>query len=80
MLDEYFTNEAAWELIASKLEANHPVEIIELQKPMGKKGYVMIISLEPDKPPLYIKLQLGSGVIYGRSFHYSKEGNRKSKK
>ncbi|MCY4314299.1 MAG: hypothetical protein OXD44_11535 [Gammaproteobacteria bacterium] len=80
LLDEYFTNEAAWELIASKLEENHPVEVVELQKPKGKKGYVMVVNLEPGKPPLYVKLQQGSGVIYGRSFHYSKERNRKSKK
>ena len=31
----------------------------------------MKIDIEPGQPQLYIKLQLGSGVIYGRSFHYS---------
>ena len=31
----------------------------------------MKIDIEPGQPQLYIKLQLGSGAIYGRSFHYS---------
>ena len=67
----YFTRTSAWELIADKLEDGHDVETIELQKPPGAKGYVMKINLEPNKPYLYVKLQLGSGKIIGRSFHYS---------
>ena len=31
----------------------------------------MKIDIEPGRPQLYIKLQLGSGKIIGRSFHYS---------
>ena len=72
MLDTHFSDAAAWELIASRLEDGHEVETIELQKPPGATGYVMKINLEPDAPTLYIKLQLGSGQIIGRSFHYSK--------
>ena len=67
----HFTHASAWELIADKLEDGHDVETIELQKPPGAKGYVMKIDLEPSSPPLYVKLQLGSGKIIGRSFHYS---------
>ena len=67
----YFTHASAWELIADKLEDGHDVEIVELRKPPGAKGYVMKIDLEPNKRPLYVKLQLGSGKIIGRSFHYS---------
>ena len=70
-LDTHFTDAAAWELIASKLEDGHPVEIVELEKPRGATGYVMKIAIEPDRPLLYVKLQLGSGKIIGRSFHYS---------
>ena len=72
MLDTHFSDAAAWELIASKLEDGHDVETVELQKPPGATGYVMKIDLEPDAPTLYVKLQFGSGQIIGRSFHYSK--------
>ena len=71
VLDTHFTDAAAWELIASKLERGHAVEIIELHHPPGRTGYVMMIDIEPGQPQLYVKLQLGSGKIIGRSFHYS---------
>ncbi len=71
ILDRYFTKAGAWEFIAARLEVGHPVEIVELRKPPGAKGYVMKIDIEPDQPQLYVKLQLGSGMIIGRSFHYS---------
>ena len=32
-------------------------------------------TIEPDRPQLYVKLQLGSGKIIGRSFHYSDRSN-----
>ena len=70
-LDRYFTKAGAWEFIATRLEAGHPVEIVELRKPPGAKGYVMKIDIEPGQPQLYVKLQLQSGKIIGRSFHYS---------
>ena len=72
MLDTYFTNAAAWKFIASKLEGGHPVEVMELQKPAGAKGYVMKIYIEPGQSRLYVKLQPGSGQVIGRNFHYSK--------
>ena len=31
----------------------------------------MKIDIEPGQPQLYVKLQLQSGKIIGRSFHYS---------
>ena len=71
ILDSYFTDSSAWELIANKLENEHPVEVVELRKPPGAKGYVMKVDIESGKPQLYIKLQLGSGQVIGRSFHYS---------
>lgn len=74
VLDTHFTDASAWELIASKLEDGHPVEIVELDKPPGATGYVMKIDIEPGHPLLYVKLQLGSGKIIGRSFHYSERG------
>ena len=71
LLDGYFTDAAAWDLIASKLEDGHPVEVIELEHPKGRTGYVMKIELDPEDRALYVKLQLGSGKIIGRSFHHS---------
>ncbi len=71
LLDTHFTDAAAWELIASRLEDGQPVEVVELRKPAGTTGYVMMIDIEPGQPHLYVKLQLGSGTIIGRSFHYS---------
>ena len=70
-LSPYFTDGGAWDLIADKLEAGHDVEVVELRKPRGSKGYVMKIRLGPSEPLLYVKLQLGSGTVIGRSFHYS---------
>ena len=32
----------------------------------------MMINLGADEPSVYVKLELGSGQIFGRSFHYSK--------
>lgn len=72
ILDTYFTESAAWDFIASKLENGHPVEVVELRKPIGTRGYVMKIDTYPDEPQIYVKLQLGSGKVIGRSFHYSK--------
>ena len=58
ILDTHFTDAAAWEFIASRLEDGHPVEIVELRKPAGSTGYVMRIEIEPSRPKLYVKLQL----------------------
>ena len=71
ILDEYFTKISAWEHIATQLENGHPVETVKLREPPGAEGYVMKIDIEPGKPRLYIKLQLGPGKIIGRGFHYS---------
>ena len=72
-LDPYFTDTTAWEFIASRLEAGEDVEVIELKKPKGAKGYVMKIDLGPSMPKLYVKLQMGSKKVIGRSFHYSEQ-------
>ena len=71
MLLPYFDDHAAWELIASRLEGGHEVETVALDQPRGRKGYVMKIDLNPGRPRLYVKLQLGSGEVIGRSFHES---------
>ena len=64
-----FTAAGAWEFIADLLEKGHPIERIELRKPPGKAAYAMEVPTE--QGDIYIKLQLRSGVVLGRSFHYS---------
>ena len=74
-----FTDASAWEYIADLLESGHPVEVIELDKPPGAKGYVMHSQIEAGKPNLYIKIQLGAGKVIGRSFHYTRIKYEKGK-
>lgn len=65
-----FTPIRAWEYLADHLDAGHPVEVIILDLPPGKKGYVLKIA-QPNRKILYIKLQLCPPGVHGRSFHYS---------
>jgi len=69
-----FTDPGAWEFIAALIETDHPVEEVELTNPAGKKGYVMLVDMGTEVPLLYIKVQMGSGRVIGRSFHYSHHG------
>jgi hypothetical protein len=67
---EPFTDATAWELVADLLEdPTVAVEEVLLESPPGKRGYVIQTSLNARR--LYVKVQLGSGKIIGRSFHYS---------
>ena len=70
-LSPTYTDGAAWELIATRLDEGHEAEVVDLRKPPGAKGYVMKISLGHDEPDVYVKLQLRGRQIVGRSFHYS---------
>lgn len=79
VVEPNFTDESAWELIADQLEAGCEVKTIELRQPRGKIGYVMEIDFEQNQPIIYIKIQLGSGVIFGRSFHYSYYPNKEQR-
>ena len=67
-----FTEAGAWDFIADLLEAGHPLQSMILDHPPDKIGYVMKVSGGAGEREIYIKLQLGSGKIYGRSFHYSR--------
>src|SRR2546422_2504799 len=71
-----FTDGGAWELIADRLDAGHPLMEVDLMKPLGKKGYVMLIDIGDGKAPIYVKLQLGCRRVIGRSFHRSESGTR----
>lgn len=68
-----FTEAASWEYVISQLEAGFIIETVPLRYPPGKRkrGFVMKLPGAPGRPLIYVKLQLGSGVVYGRSFHDS---------
>ena len=65
-----FTSPGAWDFISEMLQKPETIlEEIELEKPRGKKGYVL--KIKTDDGDIYIKLQFGQGgTIIGRSFHY----------
>lgn len=67
---DFFTDAGAWEFIAELLDGGHPLHPVQLEEPPGRTGYVMKVDLK-DERRLYIKLQLGTGKVIGRSFHYS---------
>jgi len=70
---EVFTEDGAWKYVAEMIERGVQIEIIELDQPPGKTGYTMLLPSHDPKSPIYVKLQLGSGVVIGRSFHYSEK-------
>jgi hypothetical protein len=65
-----FTDTAAWEFVARCLESLVDLDRVQLEKPAGKIAYVFTVPIGASV--LYVKLQLGSGSVIGRSFHYSK--------
>lgn len=72
-IDGFFTDETAWTFVADRLDQGEYVQPKVLDKPLGSKAYVMKIAIGSDLPMLYVKLQLGSGKVWGRSFHYSRD-------
>ncbi len=77
---DFFTDAGAWHFIADLLESGHPIEEVSLRQPPGKLAYVMLVESTPGQPRIYIKLQLGSGSVIARSFHYSAESKVDGKK
>jgi hypothetical protein len=66
-----FTRRGAWHFIQEQLENRCAIEAVILDAPPGKTAYTMLLDVGGDKPDLYVKVQLGSGFVIGRSFHYS---------
>lgn len=72
---EAFSDDSAWAFIADLIGNGHKIEMIELKKPPGKKGYVLLCDgYAGDK--IYMKIMMGSGKVIGRSFHISINKNR----
>lgn len=67
---DYFTEDAAWAFIAELVESGHEIEVLSLDNPPGKKGYVMKAPSVGNET-IYIKFMLGDDCVYGRSFHPS---------
>jgi hypothetical protein len=66
-----FTEAGAWDFVAEMLEAGHFMDTLILDNPRGAKAYVLIVAQVVGVPSIYVKVQLGSGCVIGRSFHYS---------
>lgn len=66
-----FGDASAWHFIANLLETDHPFQKVNLRVPPGAIAYETEVSLAPDLPKLYIKVQSRNGRILGRSFHIS---------
>lgn len=66
-----FTGRGAWGFILELLEADEPLGEVPLKAPPGRVAYVMKVKLETYARRLYVKIQLGTGRVIGRSFHLS---------
>jgi len=70
ILESYFTDSTAWDLIVNQLQSGCEITTKKLRKPPGRTADVMKIDLGTNDPVIYVKVELGSGKTYGRSFHY----------
>lgn len=68
---ELFTEDGAWSFVADAIESGVDIQQIELQLPPGKKAYVMLLPGCEANQWIYVKLQLRSNDVLGRSFHIS---------
>ena len=67
---EPFTEDSCWLFVAAAIDAGEAIEVIELKKPAGKRGFVMKLAGH-QTTIIYVKLQLLSDKVLGRSFHES---------
>lgn len=68
---EPFTEDNCWSFVAAAIDAGAPVQVIELKRPSGKRGFVMKLAGH-ETTLIYVKLQLLSDKVMGRSFHESR--------
>lgn len=68
-----FTEPGAWEYICEHLIANCPIWPVVLDHPAGRTGYQLDLPSTSGAPLIYVKLQFGSGLVFGRSFHYTRK-------
>ena len=72
---EPFTEAGAWEWVADQLDAGIVIEPVSLDKPPGKTAFAFQVTKGAIR--IYVKLQLGSGKVIGRSFHRSEPFDKK---
>lgn len=70
-----FTHESVWGFIADCMDDGVEIWEVPLKKPPGKKGYYFEIAGVDAGVLIYVKLQLGSDNVIGRSFHVSNPDN-----
>jgi len=54
--NEPFTEQGAWDFIVQLLMHDQPLQEIILEKPPGKRAYVMLAPGASNQPDIYIKL------------------------
>lgn len=72
---KYFTPTGVWDFIAEQLEEpGTKITEIPLDKPPGRKAYVLKIPTRDGT--IYVKIHFGldEDMVVGRSFHYSEHG------
>ncbi len=67
--DMFFTSEGAWSYIIELLESGHEFAPEAMDKPPNTIGYKTIVDCGPNRPAIFIKVQIYKGKILGRSFH-----------
>jgi hypothetical protein len=67
----YFTPEGAWSYIIELLESGLEFTPVPMTRPPDTIAYETLIDCGPNRPALYIKLQIYKGRVLGRSFHNS---------
>jgi hypothetical protein len=67
----YFTSEGAWSYIIELLESGHEFTPVAMTRPPDTIAYETQIDFGPNRPALYIKLQIFREKVLGRSFHNS---------
>jgi hypothetical protein len=68
---DVFTAVGAWHFVAELLEKGVPMTILKMNKPEGSWAFVIKYYCGNSGTHIYIKVQMYSGTIVGRSFHYS---------
>lgn len=65
-----FRPDEAWEFARAALASGIPIEIMELDLPPGKRGFV-IKPVGVGGEVIYVKFEFGAKGVFGRSFHAS---------
>lgn len=65
-----FRADEAWDFARAAIASGIPIEIIELELPPNKRGFV-IKPVGSGGEVLYVKFEFGASGVFGRSFHAS---------